>query len=97
MEGYSKSVVHHFYPIQTREAIMLALALIMSPSNLEKHFVRHATSIMLSVNYHFPPVDSEDHPIVVGGAKHVDRMLHDMQPGVRLVEFFTWMRYIPSR
>jgi cytochrome P450 len=24
-------------------------------------------------------------------------MLHEMQPGARLVEFLTWMRYIPSR
>ncbi|KAI9439486.1 cytochrome P450 [Lactarius psammicola] len=52
---------------------------------------------MLSVNYHFPPVDSEDDPIVVGVANHVERILHQMQPGARLVEFFTWMRYIPSR
>ncbi len=52
---------------------------------------------MLSVNYHFPPVDSEDDPVVVGVAKHVERLLHEMLPGMRLVEFFTWMRYIPSR
>ncbi|KAI9452755.1 cytochrome P450 [Lactarius psammicola] len=52
---------------------------------------------MLSVNYHFPPVDSEDDPVVVGVAKHVERLIHEMLPGMRLVEFFTWMRYIPSR
>jgi len=45
---------------------MLALALIKNPSNPEKHLQRHASSIMLSVNYHFPPVDSEDDPAVVG-------------------------------
>ena len=52
---------------------------------------------MLSVNYHFPPVVSEDDPVVVGVVKHVERMMHEMQPGARLVEFFTWMRYIPCR
>jgi hypothetical protein len=52
---------------------------------------------MFSANYHFPPVDSEDDPVVVGATNHVDRMLHEMQPGARLVEFLTWMRYIPSR
>lgn len=97
VEGLSKSVVQKFYPIQGREAIMLALALMKSPSALEKHFQRHAWSIMLSINYHFPPVNSEDDPVVVGVAKHVERLLHEMQPGARLVEFFTWMRYIPSR
>ena len=97
VEGFSKSAVEDFHPIQGREAIMLALALMKSPSALEKHLQRHAWSIMLSINYHFPPVDSEDDPIVVGVAKHVDRLLREMQPGARLVEFFTWMRYIPSQ
>ena len=52
---------------------------------------------MLSINYHFPPVESEDDPVVVGVAKHVERVVHEMEPGARLVEFFTWMKYIPSR
>ncbi len=97
VEGFSKSAVHHFHPIQSREAIMLALALIKSPSDPEKPLQRHGLSIMLSINYHFPPVDSEDDPVVVGVINHVERVLHEMLPGTRLVEFFPWMRYIPSR
>ena len=53
VEGFTKSTVHRFYPIQGREAPMLVLALIKSPSDSEKHFQQHASSIMLSVNYHF--------------------------------------------
>ena len=97
VEGFSKTAVQHFQPIQSREAIMLALALMKSPPTLGKHLKRHPSSILLSVNYHLPPVDSEDDPVVVGIAKHVERLLHEAQPGTRLVEFFTWMRYIPSR
>ena len=97
VEGFSKLAVEDFHPIQGREAVMLALALMKSPFALEKHLQRHAWSIMLSINYHLPPVDSEDDPVVVGVAKHVDRCLREMQPGARLVEFFTWMRYIPSK
>ena len=97
VEGFSKSVIHQFHPIQDREATILALAILKNPSNLEKHFQRHASSIMLSVNYHFPPVDAEDDPDVVGAVKHLERLMHEMRPGTRLVEFFTWMRYIPSR
>ncbi|KAF8258894.1 cytochrome P450, partial [Lactarius quietus] len=97
VEGFSKSIVHRFYPIQGREALMLALALIKSPSEPEKPLQRHTSSVMLSVNYHFPPVESENDPAVVATTKHVERMIHEMQPGTRLVEFFTWMRYIPSR
>ena len=96
-EGFSKSVVQHFYPIQNREAIMLALALMKSPPTLEKHFQRHASSIMFSVNYHLPPVESENDPSVVGVEKHVRRLLYEMQPGTRLVEHFPWLRHIPSR
>ena len=97
VEGFSKSVVPDFYPIQSREALILALALMKNPSYPEKHLQRHASSIILSINYHFPPVDSEDDTVVVGVVKHVERMMHEMQPGARLVEFLTWMRYIPSR
>ena len=54
---------------------MLALALIKNPPYPEKHLQRHASSIMLSVNYHFTPVESEDDPVVVGVVKHVERMM----------------------
>ncbi|KAH8977904.1 cytochrome P450 [Lactarius hatsudake] len=97
VEGFSKSAVRDFHPIQGREALMLALALMKNPSTLTKHLQRHAGSVMLSINYDFPPVDSEDDPVVVRIAKQVERLLHEMQPGARLVEIFTWMKYIPSR
>ncbi|KAI9443596.1 cytochrome P450 [Lactarius indigo] len=97
VEGFSRSAVKRFHPIQGREALMLALALMKNPPALMKHLQRHAWSIMFTVNYHIPPVDSEDNPLVVGVAKHTGRLLHEMEPGTRLVELFTWMRYIPSR
>jgi hypothetical protein len=96
VEGFSKSVVKDFCPIQSREAIMLALALAKSP-HMKKNFQRHAWSIGLSINYHLPPVESEDDPVLVGIANAMQRVLHEMQPGTRLVEYFPWMRYIPSR
>ncbi|KAI9443599.1 cytochrome P450 [Lactarius indigo] len=97
VEGFSKTASQHFHPIQGREALMLALAMIKGPSDLKKHLQRHSWSIMLSANYHSPPVDSENDPVVVGIAKHADRLLHQVEPGARLVELFTWMKYIPSR
>ncbi|KAH8981860.1 cytochrome P450, partial [Lactarius akahatsu] len=101
VEGFSKSAVKHFHPIQGREALMLALALIKNPSTLSltlrKHLQRHAWSIMFTVNYHFEPIDSEDDPFIVGLAKQSERLLSEMEPGTRLVEIFPWMRYIPSR
>ncbi|KAH8977255.1 cytochrome P450 [Lactarius hatsudake] len=96
VEGFSKSVVPDFYPIQSREAIMLALSLMKSPP-MKKHFQRHAWSVVLSINYHLPPVESEDDPVVLEIVNQVQRVLHEIQPGARLVEYFPWMKYIPSR
>lgn len=97
-EGFSKSAVLNFYPIQHREAIILALSLMNNPirENL-KHFQRHTASIMFSVNYHLPPVESVDDPRVVGIADLLQRLLTEMKPGARLVEYFPWLRYVPSR
>ncbi|KAH8981861.1 cytochrome P450 [Lactarius akahatsu] len=93
VEGFSKSAIQRFHPIQGREALMLALALMKnSSSTLGKHLQRHAGSVMLSVNYHFPPTDSEDDPVVVRIAKQAERLLHEIQPGARLVEFAKWKR-----
>jgi len=74
---------------------MLALSLMKSPT--KKHIQRHAWSIILSINYHLPPIESPDDPVVVDTIKHVERLFHEMQLGARLVEYFPWMRYIPSR
>ena len=52
---------------------------------------------MFSVNYHLPPMESEDDPRVVAIEDHARRFLHEIQPGTRLVEYLPWLRYIPSR
>jgi hypothetical protein len=52
---------------------------------------------MLSVNYHLPPAESEDDPNVVGVEKQARRLLHEVKPGTRMVEYIPWLRYIPSR
>ncbi len=69
--------------------------LVKSPP-AKKHFQRPAWFITLSINYHLPPVESLDNPVVVDIGKHVERVAQEMQLGVRLVKFFPWMRYIPS-
>ncbi|KAH9033933.1 cytochrome P450 [Lactarius hengduanensis] len=97
VEGFSKSVVPDFYPIQGRETIVLALSLMKSPPSVKKHFQRHAWSIILSINYHLPPVESEDDPVIVGIVDHVQRLAQELEPGARLVEYFPQMKYIPSR
>ncbi|KAF8273319.1 cytochrome P450 [Lactarius quietus] len=95
-EGFSKSAVQNFHPTQNREAIILTLSLMKNPVQ-KKFFQRHAASIMFSVNYHFPPLESEDDPLIVGVANFLQRLQHEMRPGARLVEYFHWLTYVPSR
>ena len=95
-EGFSKSAVKQFYPIQNREAIILASFLMNNPIQ-EKDLQRHTTSIMFSVTYHLPPLESEDDPHVAGITNLLQRIMQEMQPGARLVEYFPWLRYVPSR
>ncbi|KAF8265474.1 cytochrome P450 [Lactarius quietus] len=91
----SKTAVQPFHPIQNREAIFLALALMKNPPSL-KQFQRHTWSSLLSIVYNHPQVESDDDPVVAGVAGHILRIMHEIHPGNRLVEFFPWMKYIPS-
>ncbi|KAH8979060.1 cytochrome P450 [Lactarius hatsudake] len=95
VDGFSKTAVQHLHPIQSREAIMLALALTKYPPS-PKQFQRHTWSSLLSINYDHPPVDSEDDPAISGVAEHILRIMHEVHSGMRLVEFFPWMKYIPN-
>ena len=53
-------------------------------------------STALSVVYDLPTVSSVDDPIVTKVNAFGDRIAHYAFPGSYLVEFFTWMKYIPS-
>ena len=51
---------------------------------------------MLSVVYDLPMVSSTDDPTLVKANRFLDIVLDYGQLGNYLVEFFTWMKYIPS-
>jgi len=53
-------------------------------------------SIVLSVVYDHPTVSSPNDPIVTRVNEFIETASHYALPGNYLVEFFTWMRYIPS-
>jgi hypothetical protein len=95
-EGFSKSSVKRFYDRQMTEAILLASDCLAKPAQRDQHFRRTATSMILSVVYGYPAITSEDR-----NAEFIDdfagRLARAGSPGAHLVEFFTWMRHIPSR
>lgn len=49
----------------------------------------------MSVVYDTPVLQSEDDPSVARVNDFVERIVRAAYPGAHLVEFFTWMRYLP--
>jgi hypothetical protein len=58
-EGLNKGVVKDFYETQTKEAILLAAGGLADPSQWDKHLRRAAASMVLSVVYDKPTIQSE--------------------------------------
>ena len=46
--------------------------------------------------YDTPVLESANDPSAVPLNDFVDQLAHAVYPGAHLVEFFTWMRYLPS-
>ena len=96
-EGLNKGLVKEFFGTQTKEALILASDGLNNPAEWDKHLRRAAASMVLSVVY--------DQPTIKPGQDHNVRLINDFvqrltraaYPGAHLVEFFPWMRYIPSR
>ena len=57
---------------------------------------RASASTVLSVIYDLPMVSSTNDPIVIKVNRFADISVEYGQVGKYLVEFFTWMKYIPS-
>ncbi|KAH9035787.1 cytochrome P450 [Lactarius pseudohatsudake] len=94
-EGLSKSVVS-FETAQFNEAIVLASGLLDQPATMDNHLRRAAASMIMSVTYDTPPIVSELDPGITAINDFVARVLRAALPGAHFVEFFPWMRHIPS-
>lgn len=57
---------------------------------------RASASTTLSIIYDLPTIPSIDHPILQDVNRFLDLLVNYANPGNYLVEFFTWMKYIPS-
>ncbi|KAI9511326.1 cytochrome P450 [Russula earlei] len=95
-EGFNKGAVKRFYETQTTEAVFLACDLLAEPAKWNRHFLRAAASTILSVLYKYPSLTSEQDHVVLAITGFADRVTRAAYPGAYLVEFFPWMRYIPS-
>jgi len=95
-EGSSKGSVKRFHEAQTAEAIILACDWLVESAQWDAHFRRAAASMIMSVVYGRPPIMSGQDPSIQVVNEFTERLNRAALPGAHLVEFFTWMRHIPS-
>lgn len=57
---------------------------------------RTSTSIIMTLLFNIPPLKDEHDPSVVAIIEHGERLGRATFPGAYLVEFFTWMKYVPK-
>jgi cytochrome P450 len=95
-EALTKTAVQSYHPIQTKEATILASALLSNPKNRDQHFQRAAASIMTSILYDFSiQILKQDSAL-----QDIDRTADSFVKAAArtsLVEFFPWMMFIPQR
>ncbi|KAJ6585681.1 cytochrome P450 [Mycena capillaripes] len=95
-EGLQKSFAHKFHAIQLKEAILLTHSLLVNPTSWDGHLRRTTASVVLSMVYDTPAVLSEEDSKITRINDFVERLVRAAYPGAYLVEYFTWMRYLPA-
>ncbi|KAI0319831.1 cytochrome P450, partial [Amylostereum chailletii] len=93
----NKNVAEHFRDTQLLEALVLASDTMKQPSEWQKHLRRAAASMIMSVLYDMPMIESEQDPRIKDINDFAARLTRAALPGSYLVEFLPWMMRIPSR
>jgi hypothetical protein len=96
-EAFLKESVKQFYETQITEAVLLVSDSLAKPAQWDQNVRRSAASMILSVVYGHPPITTEKNTIVDLINEFGHRLTRAARPGAHLVEFFHWMKYIPSR
>ena len=96
-EGLHKGAVPRYYHKQTIESITLALGMVTEPRLWDRHVRRTSASTTLGIVYDAPTIASEHDPHVRRINEFVGRLTRAALPGAHFVDFFPFMKYIPSR
>jgi len=96
-ERLNKDSVKAFHETQMTEAVLLAYNWLVDSKQWDQH-LRHCTaSTMLSVLYGRTTRTQESDRAIETFKDFAQRVSRAAYPGAYLVEFFPWMRHIPSR
>ena len=80
-----------------KEAVLLATDMLVGPARWDQHFRRATASTTLTVLYGYPTVRSKDDPVVEAISNFGERLFKATIMGAHPVQFFPWLRHIPSR
>ncbi|KAL0562642.1 hypothetical protein V5O48_019442, partial [Marasmius crinis-equi] len=94
----NKAVAPSFHPAQEQEAIHLVWNMIQDsrPKDWDSELHRATSSVLLSVVYSHPVLESSDDPAIRRINEFASRVNQASNPGTHLVEFFPWLRYFPA-
>jgi len=95
-EKFSTGSVKAFYDTQIKEAVIQACDLLAEPARWDKIFRRTAASMSLSVVYGYPTLASDQDRIVRVINNFTACLFNAVNMGAHLVEFFPWLRHLPS-
>jgi hypothetical protein len=95
-EKLSTGSVKGFYETQIKEAVLQACDLLAEPAQWDRNFRRTAASVSLSIIYGYPTLTSEQDHIVRIINNFSEDFFNAVNMGSYLVQFFPWLRHLPS-
>ncbi|KAI0300719.1 cytochrome P450 [Multifurca ochricompacta] len=95
-DAVSRTTVQNYHPTQTKEATILVSALLEDPENRHSHFQRANASVILSILYDYPTLESTNEKVVMDIDSNF-KWFSRAAARTSFVEFFPWMIHIPQR
>ncbi|KAJ7605462.1 cytochrome P450 [Mycena polygramma] len=95
-EGLNKQVASEFHVPQYREGLLLIQGMLKQPKLWNENIRRATASMVWSVVYDKPPITDAQDPSIAAVNDFITRIVRAAFPGSHYVEFFTWMKYLPS-
>ncbi|KAJ7508828.1 cytochrome P450 [Mycena galericulata] len=93
---FGKDGVKDFHRIQETEAALLVKDLLQTPGGWEDHFLRTATSAVMSATYGTSPAKSTAEPMIVGILEFTQAVLRAAFVDSALVDGFPLFEYLPA-
>ncbi|CAL1708931.1 unnamed protein product [Somion occarium] len=95
-EGLNSSAARHYHAAQEKEATLIVQGMLKDSNNWDDELKRATSSMILGVIYDTPTIESCHDPKVAYVNDFVIRFVSAASPGAHYVEYFTWMKYLPS-